>query len=234
MAVATIQPEFAILECIKNKANCWDIYTSETSGIVSTQQNTDLSIDDSMNELRNSFSSINADRVKLKASGFSREQKGTNPKLKNILDVWIQLDNQKKNVQPGVNMESPSILVLMQQVYELRLQIEVDKIKRDVEDSKGSALDGISAAILGDPHLKMGLLGIMNKIAGIQAPLAAVEQVVPVAKIGTTETIHSDEYLTQQGFNVNNLITLISKYEQSSPGSIRNFVDGLNKIGITA
>jgi hypothetical protein len=239
MGLITIKPEFALEEMRRNESKFWDVYTSESSGVITCNQNPDTSLEDSLEMLKKAFRELKADRVKLRASKYSREEKGKKPGLKNDLDCWVELDgvkapdNKTTQLMPGIDN---TLLALLNQNFELRMKLMEDRIRR--ENEGGHPLDSLAHTLLTDPTWKMGILGALNKFAGItpaapvsQAPAAPAPGIENVTVPGVNEK--ALEVLRNKGINLNELISIVAEYENKNPGSVDNFKQGLQGMGIT-
>ena len=131
---------------------------------------------------------------------------------------------------PGIDN---TLLALLNQNFELRLKLMEERLKKENEDNQGHPLDGIAHTLLTDPTWKMGILGALNKFAGIpvQPPVNKPVEVQNSNIPGVNEK--ALEVLKTKGINVNELISIVAEYETKNPGSVESFKSGLQGMGIT-
>lgn len=235
MAITTISKQFAIDEIRRNELRFWDIYTNESSGVVTCNQNPDSDIETSILMLEKAFSEIKSDRIKLKASKYSREEKGRSGGLKNGLDAWVELNTisaSPKSMNIGVDA---SLLMLLEKNYELRLELERQRLAAEAEENKTHPMDGLAHTLLTDPVWKAGIMGALNRLAGnpttpIQKAPENLETVEFQSKGVNKKAL---EVLENSGVNINELLEIVAEYELKNKGAVNGFKASLQNMGVT-
>jgi len=219
MSIATINKEFALSEFKRLNLKYWDLYTGDGTGMLTCQQNTEMSEEQALEVLRAALNEVSGHKVKLKASLYSREDKSKNPNTKNQIDSWVILNDIKSTTAPAGN---EMIYALIEKNHSLQMQMMQDSFERKLEaainSEKETALDRISHTVLNDPTLKFALIGLLSKFSG-----------VPVSQPSQNNVVSSqpgnDKIEQIGGVPVSDLLAKLQKYENENPGAIQNVIN---------
>jgi hypothetical protein len=218
MSIATINKEFALSEFKRLNLKYWDLYTGDGTGMLTCQQNSEMSEEQALEVLRAALNEVSGHKVKLKASLFSREDKSKHPNSKNQIDSWVILNDIKSNTAPAGN---EMIYALIEKNHSLQMQMMQDNFERKLEAAinteKETALDRISHTVLNDPTLKFALIAMLSKFSG--APIQAPQTSAASSQPG------NDKIEQIGGVPVNDILAKLAKYENENPGAIQNVIN---------
>jgi hypothetical protein len=219
MSIATINKEFALSEFKRLNLKYWDLYTGDGTGMLTCQQNSEMSEEQALEVLRAALNEVSGHKVKLKASLYSREDKGKNPSSKNQIDSWVILNDIQKNTAPAGN---DIIYALIEKNHSLQMEMMRKEFEQKMEaaasSEKETALDRLSHTVLNDPTLKFALIGILSKFSG-----------VPVSQPTQNQAASSQINETQPeqigGVPVSDILSKLAQYEKNNPGAIQNVIN---------
>jgi hypothetical protein len=229
MSIATINKEFALSEFKRLNLKYWDLYTGDGTGMLTCQQNSEMSEEQALEVLRAALNEVSGHKVKLKASLYSREDKSKNPNTKNQIDSWVILNDIKSTTAPAGN---EMIYALIEKNHSLQMQMMQDNFERKLEaainSEKETALDRISHTVLNDPTLKFALIGLLSKFSGVpvQAPQINNAEINGKRSVnGASSQPTNDKIETIGGVPVNDILAKLQKYENENPGAIQNVIN---------
>jgi len=218
MSAATINKEFALAEYKRLNLQFWDLYSGDGAGMLTCQQNKEMTPEQSYDVLEKALSEVSGHKVKLKASLYSRDDKSKNPNSKNQIDSWVVLRELKTNSSLA---GSDMIYALIEKNHALQMEMmrkefEI-KMQEAANNEKETALDRLSHTILNDPALKFGFLGILSKISGV--PVAGN---ISLTNPGVINSSTSEEI---GGVPVPQILAKLAEYEKNNPGAIKNVIN---------
>ena len=215
MSNATINKDFCLAEYKRLNLRFWDLYAGDGAGMLTCQQNPEISPEESYKLLENALNGVTGHKVKLKASLYSRDDKSKNPNTKNQIDSWIVLTELKKEISAAASTNE-MIFQLIEKNHALQMQMLQNDFNRKIEESikseKETALDRLSDKILSDPMLKFTFISVLQKFAGV--PIAQPPQINQEAKQVTENTDNIGGVPNQV------LLDKLREYEAANPGSI--------------
>jgi hypothetical protein len=187
--------------------------------MLTCQQNSELTPEESYKLLENALNGVTGHKVKMKASLNSRDDKSKNPNSKNQIDSWIVLTELKREVSAATN-GNDMIFALIEKNHQLQMQMLENNLNRKLEESlqseKETALDLLSHKILSDPMLKYTFISVLQKFAGVK--IAAPPE--PQKEINQEQTQTNTNNDTIGGVPSSVLLDKLREYEAANPGSI--------------
>jgi predicted secreted protein len=223
---ATINKDFCLAEYKRLNLKFWDLYAGDGTGMLTCQQNPDITPEDSYKLLENALNGVTGHKVKLKASLYSRDDKSKNPNTKNQIDSWIVLTELKKEVSAAAN-SNEMIFQLIEKNHQLQMQMLENNLNRKLEESlqseKETALDRLSHKILTDPMLKFTFISVLQKFAGVKIA-APPEQQKEIIQEETQNKISGESI---GGVPSSVLLDKLREYEAANPGSINSIINNM-------
>lgn len=215
----TLNKDFALTEYKRLNLKYWDLYSGDGTGLLTCQQNPEISHEESLKLLETALNSISGHKVKLKASMYSRDDKSKNPSNKNLIDSWIVLTELKQVSAAASGNEM--IYALIEKNHQLQMQMLEFNFNRKLEEAaaveRETSLDRLSSKILDDPMLKFTFVSALQKFAGVKISAPPIAQAEPdqvntnIEKIGGVES--------------KILLEKLRQYEAANPGSISEIVN---------